>query len=387
METMKLYEKDAYQKTFTAQVQSCRQAGKNWEVILDRTCFYPEGGGQPGDHGTLGQAQVLDVQIRDGIIQHMADRPLEEGSAVSGEIDWSRRFDLMQQHSGEHILSGLVHRNFGYDNVGFHMGADVVTVDWNGLLTREDLAELETQANQVIWQNRETEIFVPSREELKTLDYRSKKELDWPVRIVRFPGADTCACCGTHVSRAGEIGLIKVLSVVRMRHGVRVEMLSGRRALEYCTRIQEENHKTSVLLSAKETQTAAYVQRLYDEHQALKARWGALETAHCASIAEQYRDRGDCLLFAEGLDTNSVRRLAAAVMETCGGKCAVFSRGQDGSYAWCLGEKNGDVRPLVKAMNQALHGRGGGKPNFAQGAAQARKQEIVAFFQGNGFRV
>ncbi len=381
METKKIYDTDAYQRQFTSRVLTCTPEKKQWRVTLEQTCFYPEGGGQPCDLGTLGGARVLDVQISDGVIYHTVDRPLEPGTVAAGEIDWPRRFDLMQQHSGEHIVSGIVHSLFGYDNVGFHMGADVITVDWNGILTREQLAEVELRANEIIWQNRETEITTPDRDALDTLEYRSKKALEWPVRIVTFPGADTCACCGTHVRRAGEIGLIKLLSVVRMREGVRVEMLSGRRAYQYCARIAEENHKTSRLLSAKEMGTAAYVQKLYEEHQQLKARYAALETAHNAALAEQYRGRGDCCLFAEGLDTNALRRLTVAVMESCGGLCAAFSPNQSGGFSYCIGQEGGDVRPLVKELNQVLHGRGGGKPHFAQGAVQATRREIETFFQ------
>ena len=386
METVRLYDDDAYLTECSAKVLSCTPLQKHWDVVLDRTCFYPEGGGQPCDFGTLNDAHVTDVQIRDGIIHHTADRPLAPGSTVHGKIECSRRFDLMQQHSGEHIASGIVHRLFGYDNVGFHMGTDVITVDWNGLLTREDLRTIESEANRVVWQDRETEIFIPAPPELEALEYRSKKALDWPVRIVRFPGADTCACCGTHVRRAGEIGLIKLLSVVRMRGGVRVEMISGQRALAYCTRIQEENRRTSLLLSAKETETAAAVQKLYDEHQALKERRAELEAAYCSAVAGQYRGQGSCLLLVGSTDTNSLRRLAVAVMETCGGCCAVFSPNQSGGYAWCIGQEGGDVRALVKELNQALHGRGGGKPHFAQGAVQAGAEEIREFFRAHGFR-
>lgn len=385
LDTVKLYEQDAYQTQFQARVLTCQPLeGKKkepprWQVTLDQTCFYPEGGGQPCDYGVLGEARVTDVQIQGGVVSHTVDQALEIGAQVFGKIDWERRFDLMQQHSGEHIVSGIVHSLFGYDNVGFHMGADLITVDWNGILTREDLLEIERRANALIWQDRETEITVPTREELPTLEYRSKKALEWPVRIVTFPGADTCACCGTHVRRAGEIGLVKLLSVVKMRSGVRVEMVAGARAYRYLAQVTEENHRTSQLLSAKEGETAAYVQKLYDEHQALKQKCAALETACNAALAEQYAGKGDCLLFTEGLDSNGLRRLAVAVMERCGGVCMALSP-NEGGYAYCIGREGGDVRPLVKELNQALQGRGGGKPNFAQGAVKADRNEIQVWW-------
>lgn len=385
LKTVKLYEEDAYRRRFSARVLSCVSQKKNWAVILDQTCFFPEGGGQPCDLGTLGGARVVDVQLRGEEIIHTVDSPLEEGAAVEGEIDWARRFDLTQQHSGEHIVSGIIHSLYGYDNVGFHMGADVVTVDWNGPLTREQVSEIEEKANEVIWANRETEIFVPSREELASLPYRSKKELEGEVRIVRFPGADTCACCGTHVSRAGEVGLIRILSVQKLREGVRCEMVSGRRALEYDRAVGEQNHRISVLLSAKERETAGAVEKLQTENEALKYRLAGLETQLCQLTARQYAGVGNCLLFREGLDPNELRRLTVAVMETCGGICATFSAKGEGGFSYCLGQTGGDLRQLVKELNQALRGRGGGKPFFAQGAVQGSQEEIEAFFRSLGW--
>ncbi len=380
MSTIRLYEQSAYQTTFTATVLHCTPKKSHWEIVLDQTCFYPEGGGQPSDRGTLGGAAVLDVQLVGDEVVHTTAAPLTEGTAVTGEVDWSRRFDLMQQHSGEHIVSGIIHRLYGYDNVGFHMGEDVVTVDWNGTLTRQQLVEVEQLANQVIWRNLPTEILIPPEEALEALDYRSKKALDWPVRIVTFPEADSCACCGTHVSRAGEIGLIRLLSVVRMRGGIRVEMLCGQRALAHTQALAEQNHAISTLLSAKELGTAAAVTRLYDEQQSLKARCATLETACHAALAEQYRNSGNCLLLLEEMDTNALRRLTVAVMEVCGGVCAAFSPRAAGGYAYCIGEKDGDVRTLVKQVNQQLQGRGGGKPHFAQGSIAADRETLTAFF-------
>ncbi len=385
LQTIKLYEQDAYKRSFTARVRSCVSEMKNWAVILDQTCFFPEGGGQPGDRGTLGGARVLDVQLREGEIIHIVDSPLEPGSQVEGKVDWARRFDLTQQHSGEHIVSGLIHSLYGYDNVGFHMGADLVTVDWNGPLTRAQLAEIEEKANEIIWANRETEIFVPSREELARLDYRSKKELEGEVRIVRFPGADTCACCGTHVRRAGEVGLIRILSAQKFREGVRCEMVSGRRALKYDRAIGDQIHQISVLLSAKEQETALAVEKLHAENQRLKYRLSALEAEWCRLTARQYAGAGNCILFRDGLNANELRRLAVAVMESCGGVCAAFSLKAEGGYAYCLGEEGGDLRQLVKELNQALNGRGGGKPFFAQGAVRADQTAIRAFFRGRGW--
>ena len=300
---------------------------------------------------------------------------------VIGKINWGRRFDLMQQHSGEHIVSGLVHEAFGYDNVGFHMGSDVITIDFSGMLDEEQMAEIETKANQIIWENQKVEIFYPTEEELKNLDYRSKKELSGWVRIVRFPGADTCACCGTHVARTGEIGMVKLLSVVKFREGVRMEMLSGKRVLDYLNMVNEQNRQISVKLSAKMDKTASAVARLQDENFVLKGRVHALEEEFIVGEAAKWKEKENVLLFQEGMEAGSVQKLTDAILQVCKGRCAVFSRNADGSYKYAMGEKDGDLRQFTKEMNAVLNGRGGGKPFFVQGSVQASEKEIRAFFE------
>ena len=380
-ETKKLYYEDVHKKEFTAKVLECRQGKKGYEVILDQTAFYPEGGGQPGDTGSLGEAAVTDVHEKNGELIHYTYRALEPGTEVQGQINWARRFDLMQQHSGEHIVSGLVHEAFGYDNVGFHMGSDVITIDFSGMLDEAQMAEIEAKANQIIWENQEVEIFYPSEEELKELEYRSKKELSGWVRIVRFPGADTCACCGTHVTRTGEIGMVKLLSVVKFREGVRMEMISGRRVLDYLNMVNEQNRQISVKLSAKMDKTAQAVARLQDENFALKGRVHSLEENFIVNEAAKWNDCENPLLFENGMEAGSVQKLADAVLQVCKGRCAVFSRNADGSYKYAMGEKDGDLRQFTKDMNAALNGRGGGKPFFVQGSVQASEKEIRAFFE------
>ncbi len=376
----KLFELDPYLTHFTARVQSCVQSRKGWDVILDQTAFYPEGGGQPYDLGTLGGASVLEVHEREGHVVHTCGRPLEPGSQVEGDIDWSRRFDLMQHHSGEHIVSGIAHARYGCENVGFHMGSDVITIDLSVELTENQVRELEEAANRYIWEDHHIQITFPSPQELEVLEYRSKKALTGRVRIVSFPGADTCACCGTHVSSSGQVGLVKLLSCQKFRSGVRIELVCGRRALEYLSSIWAQNHQVSNLLSAKAGETAGAVSRLLEENQLLKGRLAALEDARFAALAGQYRDAGDLLLFEEGLSPDSLRRMAAAVLETCGGRCACFS-GQDGSgYRYAIGQAGGDLRELTRTLNQALSGRGGGKPNFVQGSVQADQAAIRDFF-------
>ena len=379
-ETKKLYYEDAYKKEFTARVLECREGKKGYEIILDQTAFYPEGGGQPYDTGILGGVNVKEVHEKNGELIHYTDGRLETGAEVTGIIDWNRRFDLMQQHSGEHIVSGLVHEAFGYDNVGFHMGSDVITIDFSGMLDETQMAEIEAKANQIIWADHQVEIFYPTEEELKTLEYRSKKELSGWVRIVRFPGADTCACCGIHVTRTGEIGMVKLLSVVKFREGVRIEMLSGKRVLDYLNMVNEQNRQISVKLSAKASNTAAAVERLQDENFVLKGRVLAMEEDFIANEAAKWKGKENVLLFQNGMEAGSVQKLTDAVLQVCLGRCAVFSKNSDGSYKYAIGERDGDLREFTKAMNAALNGRGGGKPFFVQGSVQATEQEIRDFF-------
>lgn len=381
IETRRLYYEDVYKKEFEATVLECREAKKGYQVLLDESAFYPEGGGQPSDFGTLGEARVSEVYEKDGELLHYTDRPLEAGQTVTGRIDWEHRFDLMQQHSGEHMVSGLIHEKYGYDNVGFHMGSDVITIDFNGLLTEEQMAEIEQRVNEKIWENRAVEITYPTPLELEELPYRSKKELTGKVRIVRFPGVDLCACCGTHVTHTGEIGMVKLLSVVKFRDGVRMEMLCGKRVLNYLNMVSEQNHKVSVQLSAKAEKTAEAVARMQEENFRLKGAVLRYEEEMNAVEAGKWENAGNVLLFKEGMETDSLRKLTDAVMNTCNGRCAVFSRNADGSYKYAIGEREGDLRSFTKEMNAALNGRGGGKPFFVQGSVQASEKEIRAFME------
>ena len=377
----RLYEENPFLTAFDAVVESCVQGKKGYDIILNHTAFYPEGGGQPYDTGVLGGVKVLEVHTRDGRVVHTCDGPLEAGSAVSGKIDWARRFDLMQQHSGEHMVSGMAHDKWGCENVGFHLGAEAVTIDLSLPLTPEQLRELEEDVNRYIWEDHPIEITYPSHEELASIPYRSKKEITGQVRIVTFPGADCCACCGTHVSSSGQVGLVKFLSAEKFREGVRVQLLCGGRALRHLNAVWEQNAKISHLLSAKVLDTAPAVERLLEEHNDLKARRAALEDAAFARLAEEYRGAGDVLLFQEGLTPDGLRRLCDAVLHTCAGRCACFSGSETEGYKYAMGQAGGDLRKLTKEMNQALNGRGGGKPDFVQGSLRASQAEIRGFFE------
>ncbi len=380
MDTIKLYYDDVLLREFDATVLSCESGKNGWAVVLDRTAFYPEGGGQPCDRGTLGTVRVTDVHEKGGVITHTCDGPLPVGETVHGAIDWARRFDHMQQHSGEHIVSGLLCAAYHCDNVGFHLGEDTVIIDYNADIPWEGVVEIEKKANQYIWENHPFAVLWPTAEELAALPYRSKKALTGAVRITSFPGADMCACCGTHVVSSGQVGLVKFLSCQKFRDGVRLELLCGQRAMDYLAMTWEQNRAVGQALSVKPQATATAVAKLQTELSALRQRVTALEEASFAATAESCRGQGDVLLVTEALQGDGVRRLCDAVSQVCGGRAAVFA-GADGAYRYALIHPGHDLSPLVKALNAALHGRGGGRDGFAQGSVAATEAEIRDFFQ------
>ena len=384
METEKLYYQDPYQTTFTARVLTCEPSKGGCLVTLDRTAFYPEGGGQPADHGVLGGVTVTDVHEKDGVIFHTCDKVVELGSTVEGSIDWTRRFDHMQQHSGEHILSGLLCSLYDCSNVGFHLGADTVTIDYDRELTWEQVLEAERQANEAIWRDTPAEITFPAPDALAQLDYRSKKELTGQVRIVSFPGADCCAGYATRVCRAGEVGPSKVLSCQKFREGIRLEILCGQRAYRYLSRIYEQDHAVARLLSVKPQDAFAAVERQNAELTAAKLRMTELEDRLFALRAQSLAGCGDVLLLEPPMRPDGARKLADTAARAAGGLAAVFA-GERDSYVYALVYAGGaDISPLVKRLNSALSGRGGGRNGFAQGSVQADRSAILDFFHKEG---
>lgn len=381
METEKLYYADPFLTEFDARVLACEAVKDGFAVVLDRTAFYPEGGGQPYDTGVLGGVEVSEVHEKAGVVTHKCASPLPVGAAVHGKIDRARRFDHMQQHSGEHIVSGMLCAAFHCDNVGFHMGESVVTIDYNAEMTWEQVLEIEQRANRYIWENHAIEITWPTREELAHIPYRSKKALEGPVRLTGFPGADLCACCGTHVMRSGEVGLVKFLSCQKFRDGVRLELLCGERALRALAASWEQNLRIGQALSVKGEKTFAAVERLRGELGETKAQLAAMEEERFREIAAQQAGRGDVLLIEPDMRPESVRRLCDAAAQVCGGRCAVFA-GADGVYHYAVIHAGQDIRGLVKDMNAALHGRGGGRDGFAQGSVSCTEADIRAFFAG-----
>ena len=378
----KLYYQIPYIRQFEAKVLSCEKGKKGFEVVLDRTAFYPEGGGQPSDTGTLGKSRVLEVHEQGERVVHYTDKELEEGQTVTGEIDWGSRFSNMQQHSGEHIVSGLIHGRYGYDNVGFHMGRDEMTIDLNGILTWEELMEIEKEANAVVFANRRIAVTYPSKEELQKLDYRSKKELSGQVRIVDVPGADCCACCGTHVEYTGEIGAIKFLSMIHYKGGVRISMLCGAKAMEDYRRKTDQAIEISNLLSAKQDRLAEAVERLKNEGAEKDARIGILTRELLNLKLERYENGQELLLvFETEMTPLQIRQFCDLLLENGKAKtAAVFTEDAKGGFHYCAGSRSCDMKQAGKTLNARLNGRGGGSPLMIQGTFQASEEEIRKVF-------
>ena len=379
--TRKLYYEDCHLDRFTAHVTDCRETEKGFEITLDVTAFYPEGGGQACDLGTLDDVAVLDVQERGEEVIHLCAGPLDEGSEVEGILDYERRFDLMQQHTGEHIVSGIINRRYGYHNVGFHMGADVITIDFDGVIPAEDLPAIEMEANQALWQDLPVRCWYPSEEELPNVFYRTKRALPWPVRIVQVTGYDSCACCGVHVARTGEVGLVKLFSTMGLRGGTRMEMACGKRALEILNHAYDQNRQVSQAFSAKITETGIAARKMNEALGAEKFKLASLQRRMFRNIAGGYENAGNVLCFEPDLEPVLVRELADAIADRCGGTAAVFSGEDEGGYSFCLVTRQGDLREMCREMTRILRGRGGGKPNFQQGRVSAGRCEIEAFFK------
>ena len=376
--TRKLYYEDSALTEFHAAVTGCTEAKGGYAVTLDQTAFYPEGGGQPWDLGKLGDANVLQVTEAGEDVVHLCDKPLTPGATVKGQVDWARRLDLMQQHTGEHILSGLICGKYGVSNVGFHVGAQVMEIDFSGPVPAEDLYLLELAANSAIWQDLQVQCTYP--ENLQELEYRSKKALEGPVRIVEIPGFDRCACCGVHVKHTGQVGIIKILSMVKFHQGVRLELVCGKRAFDYLAAVSEQNKQISGLLSAKPLETAQATKRLADQLAAEKFRAAGLEKKLFDTIAQSYVNQGLALHFEDSLTTASVRELADRIGKVS--RTAIVCSGTDeAGYSICI--IGASAKELGAAAANALNGRGGGKPEAFQGSLKATRSQIETHFSVN----
>lgn len=338
--TIRLYDADAYQTEFEATVLACEEVekkdGRVYQVWLDQTLFFPEEGGQSPDMGTIDGVEVLDVQIKNEVITHTLAAPLTVGTTVKGVVDWKHRFYNMQQHSGEHIFSGIVHKKFGYDNVGFHLSDSIVTMDFNGVISPKEITEIEEKVNQAIIENIPVEVSYPSKEELKELDYRSKIEIEGQVRIVTIPGYDVCACCAPHVRRTGEIGSLKVMNVQSYKGGVRVSILCGFRALDAF------RQKADII----------------------------------TELMAEFSTSQDAILFEADLETPVVRGVVNGLVEKFAGISAVFVGNDENGYQFIVGSKNKDCRQIAATLREKLSARGGGSDKMIQGSVAATQLQI-----------
>lgn len=377
--TKKLYDIDSHLTTFEATVLTCEPIGEFYQVTLDQTAFFPEGGGQAADSGEINGEEVLDVQEKGEIIYHKTAQSFAIGQKITGVINWQKRFSNMQQHTGEHIFSGLVHRLHGLDNIGFHMGSEAVTMDFNGLLTMEDLLKIEWYANEAVIKNIEVKAYYPEQAELSELEYRSKISLQNGVRIVIIEGYDSCACCAPHVFRTGEIGLIKILGVQKYKGGCRVSMLCGFRALDDFNQKLSSAVSISQALSAKQGEIANAVKRCKEENFLLKAKWSALNEKRIQRILTEQVETEDSVLFIEeDFSSNELRKLVNAIVDKTNGSCVAFSNSDDsGRYFYIIGSKKEDAREYANYFNEQFSGKGGGNAVQVQGSLYATKQEIV----------
>ena len=399
--TKKLFYEDSFRQEFDAVVTECKEQEGTYLIVLDQTVFFPEGGGQSADTGMLwctsGQndqktitesmcsreeetVHITDVQEKNGQIYHKGDRPLEVGSNVHGKIDWTERFSKMQQHTGEHIVSGLVNSIYGYHNVGFHLAKDYVTLDFDGALTKKQLREVEQKANGAIAENIPVEVAYPSHEELKTIAYRSKIEIEGQVRIVTIPGYDICACCAPHVKQTGQIGMIKFVGMQNYKGGVRITMQCGFRALEDYNRKEALVQKISTSLSVKEDEAADAVERLKEEIYRLTNEKAALMSQILSYKAENQNPVGRVLIvLEEELDGVQMREYVNLLMEKEVDTCILVNGDGEAEcheFKYVAASKTEDARKIAKWLNDRCHGRGGGKPDMVQGALQTERQEI-----------
>ena len=375
--TEKLFYKDSHMREFTALVLSCEAVKNGYQVVLDRTAFFPEGGGQFGDTGCLNGVEVFDTHDKDGLVYHYTGEALEVGTQVEGRLNFEERFSRMQQHSGEHILSGIINSLFGYDNVGFHLGADVTTLDFNGELTSEQVEDVELRANRAVFENLPVQVLYPTKEELKDLEYRSKIEIEGQVRIVSIPGYDTCACCAPHVDRTGEIGLIKVLACDRHRGGCRMTIVCGLRALnDY--RIRQKNvTEVSVALSARPDQIGEAVLHLKEQQAKTREQLNRMQEVYLQQKLSEITqaDKNICI-FEEELDNIAARNFVNDAMIKCKGICGAFVGTDESGYRYILGSQTLDMREFAKKLNARFQGKGGGKPEMVQGSLVGREEEI-----------
>lgn len=383
--TEKLYDFDAYLSEFECKVINLYTDEKYIYVEADRTAFFPEGGGQTSDRGWLNGAYVENVQIESERIIHFVEnneenvKLLENSTILKGKIDMKKRFSDMQQHSGEHIFSGIVHNLYGYNNVGFHLGSEVVTLDFDGTLTENDICKVENLVNKAIWDNLEIRILFPTDEELSAITYRSKIEIEGQVRIVEIPGVDVCACCAPHVKRTGEIGIVEVVSFEKYKGGTRLSILCGERALLDIRHKLGENKKISVLTKTKPTETSSAVDRLLKEKDRLEYDLVGANRIILSVKAEATENAERIIIFDKRLEGKLLTEFTESIKSKSDSFVACFC-GEDGFYRYCIASQSIDLRPLAKRLNEAFSGKGGGRGEMILGSVNTSEKNIREFF-------
>ena len=381
--TVKLYDEDSHLREFTATVVSCEEISSNYVVVLDRTAFFPEAGGQSADTGFLNGVKVYDVQIDDEIIYHYTTSPLTKGEAVTGVIDWERRFDFMQQHSAEHIVSGVAHKLYGCENVGFHLSDDIVTLDFDKVLSNEQLAKLEELANKAVFDNKKFTTYYPDDDTLKNLSYRSKKQLDGAIRIVEIEDTDMCACCAPHVNFAGEIGIIKLLGTEKLRGGIRIELKAGGRALADYNCKYENVLKISNMLCVKQNEAADAVQKLTEQIADLKYQLNGFKKQAIDNKINNFKPLSDITAcFEEELEMKDIQMYADTLFKKFGGIRAAFSRKEDNGFAFAICGEADKLNVFFTEFKAKLTVKGGGRGTMVQGTVTATENEIINFFNG-----
>ncbi len=369
--TEKLYDIDSHIREFEATVIACEGNA----VVLDKTAFFPEGGGQTADTGVIDGVPVLDVQEKGGIIYHYLEKEIEVGKVVRGVLDWDKRFDKMQNHSGEHIVSGIVHSLYGYDNVGFHLSDTEMTMDFDGMLNRTQLCEIERKANEVIWRNAAFNCYYP--ESLEGLEYRSKLDLTENVRLVEIEDCDKCACCAPHVNTACEIGIIKILDFCKNKGGIRIWAVCGGRALKDYNERYHNDLEISAMLCCPQSNIAKAVEKQIENIEALKYEIGGLKRRIISDLCEGFTtDESVTALFQDGFDIKELQLLSDALHKKTDGIRAVFS-GQESEYAFAICGDSQKLDAWFKEFKSRLTVRGGGRNGMVQGTVLNTKEEIL----------
>lgn len=378
--TLKLYENDSYIKEFSATVLSCEAVGKHYAVILDRTAFFAEGGGQDADKGDINGIEVIDVQEREEDIIHTLASPLNKGDIVNGKIDWALRFSRMQNHCAEHILSGVIHKMFGYNNVGFHMNDSLITFDVDGPLNAKDIEQIEIEANKAVFQNAKITVSYPTAQEFSTIDCRSKIELVDGVRLITVDGFDTCACCAPHPNFAGEIGIIKIINFSAFKGGTRIEMVAGALALQDYSYLHGAAKAIMKQLSAKREEIAEQVKKLGEDLATAKAEIKALNEKLAEAELETNVIGNTLIGFTKNADFNTLRNIANGKIDKAE-YIALFAETEDG-FNYLIASKNGDTRGYAKALNENFSGKGGGRPDCVQGKiSKVSKENLLKTFE------